>query len=254
MDAGPAIGELTNRQRDLTERHLPFWKDGVELAPDHHPDQLRPAHPARVTGRHGLAVPQDGDAVGDRRNLLEPMRDVNDPGTPLAQPRDDIEQARHLPRAQRRGRLVHDDDARVRAERLGNLHHLLLGHRQPADEPIRIQRRADSVEQCGGMLPAGAVVYTAPRATTIERQGDVFGDREMRKKCRLLVDRRDPQLARGMRRDVGDGNAIHAQRSAVGPLRTGEDFDERRLARAIFADQRVDLAGSELERNAFERA
>ena len=47
---------------------------------------------------------------------------------------------------QRRGRLVHDDEARLDRERAGDLDHLLLGHRKVGDRRVGIDVEADAGE------------------------------------------------------------------------------------------------------------
>ena len=65
----------------------------------------------------------------------------------LLQVGDDLEQPFGLGERQARGRLVHDDDARVERERLGDLHHLLLGDRQVLDHVARAEIDAEALEQ-----------------------------------------------------------------------------------------------------------
>ena len=60
---------------------------------------------------------------------------------------DDPEQPVDLLVAERGGRLVHDQDAGVGPQGPRDLDQLLLGHRQPADLGLRVDRRADPFEQ-----------------------------------------------------------------------------------------------------------
>ena len=48
--------------------------------------------------------------------------------------------------------------------------------------------------------------------------------------------------------------ARHHQRAAVGLVGAGDDLDERGFPRAVFAEQGVDFARPQLERDAPERA
>ena len=73
------------------------------------------------------------------------------------------------------------------------------------------------------------------------------------KERRLLVDRRDAQRAARMGSMCGTARR-RPSACRVGPLGAGDDLDERRLAGAVLADERVDFAGAEVERHAFERA
>jgi hypothetical protein len=47
--------------------------------------------------------------------------------------------------------------------------------------------------------------------------------------------------------------AVDFDRSGIGLVRAGDDFDERRFPRAVLTDQAVNLAGAKVEGNAFER-
>ena len=82
----------------------------------------------------------------------------------------------------------------------------------------------------------------------LERERDVLGDGQMRKQRRLLIDGGDAKRARrpgsSWPRPAG-----HRQGARVGRNGAGHDFDQRRLPRAVLADERVNLAGVEIERH-----
>ena len=105
------------------------------------------------------------------RQLFQPVRDVDDPHALPLQLADDPEQLLDLLVAERGGGLVHDEDARVGPERPGDLDELLLGHRQPADVGLRVDRRADPVEQPPGPLaplgPSGRAATAPPGSSPI---------------------------------------------------------------------------------------
>ena len=119
---------------------------------------------------------------------------------------------------QRRGRLVHDEDARVGADRLGDLDDLLLRHAQRLDQPVRIDRRADA--RRAARRRAGAARVQSTRRHTLprfERERDVFGDGEMGKERGLLVDRGDAQrVARSCGSMCGTGACRQCERAGVG--------------------------------------
>ena len=95
----------------------------------------RPDHPP---------VPQHRDAVGDGVDLVEAMRDVDHRHVMVAQAADDVEEVLDLAVAQRRGGLVHDEDAGVEAERLGDLDELALADAQALDGPARVDVEAEA--------------------------------------------------------------------------------------------------------------
>ena len=104
------------------------------------PRQLdRPAFAVEMAGQP--AVAQHRHAVADRRRLLQPVGDEHDGDAVLAQPVHDRQQSLHLGLGQRRGRLVHDDQAALQRQRAGDLDQLLLGHRQRRHRRRRIDGR-----------------------------------------------------------------------------------------------------------------
>jgi hypothetical protein len=76
----------------------------------------------------------------------------------------------------------------------------------------------------------------------------VLGDRQVGEEARLLVDDGDPEIPRlgGSRDD--DRPAGELDGALVGLVDPRERLDERALARAVLADERVDLAGSQSRR------
>ena len=199
------------------------------------------------------AVAQGRHAVGDAGQLFEAMGDVDDSDTVRLQLGDHAEEPLDLLVAERGRRLVHDQDSRVGPQGPGNLDELLLGHRQAADlasgsiaAPIRSSRARARARRA---VPA----HGPPRVLALEPDRDVLGDGQVREEGRLLIDRRDSQLARLDRIEVLDRPALDLDRSVVRKMRAGDHLDQRRLARAVFTDQGVDFAGPEVERDLLER-
>ena len=122
-------------------------------------------------------------------------------------------------------------------------------------EPLRIDGRAGVLEQLQrpAPMPRGPV-HAAPDASRLERQREVFGDGEVRKQRRLLVDGGDPQRARKGRRHVRHGSSGHGERACVGLLGAGHDLDQRRFSGAVLPDERVHLSCSQVERHVAKRA
>ncbi len=76
------------------------------------------------------AVLEHGDAVREREDLAQAVRDVEHPDAPLLQAPHEREQQLDLVVGERGGRLVEHEDARVERARLDDLDDLLLGDRQ----------------------------------------------------------------------------------------------------------------------------
>ena len=75
-------------------------------------------------------VAEHGDAVGELHDLVDAVRDVDDRDAVAGELPDDLEQPLAFGRRQGRGRLVHDQDAGVDRQRLGDLDQLLLADAQ----------------------------------------------------------------------------------------------------------------------------
>ena len=84
----------------------------------------------------------------------------------------DLEQPVRLGQRQARGRLVHDDDARIERERLGDLHHLPLRDRQVLDQVVRARNRRRAA-------PAAASRAHASPAVDEFEQAAAAGSRPM---------------------------------------------------------------------------
>jgi len=211
---------------------------------------VRPVIPDELAlGRRGVeplrdraAVLDDRDDIGDRANLVEPVRDVDDGDAAAPQLADRGEQRGDLATIEDGRGLVHDDEPRVVRERSRDAHHLLLRRRERLDErAARDAVRADAAEQrLGGASRCGAIGDAA--AADFVAEIDVLRDREAADEIELLVDRRDPEPQRVRRPLQHDGRALPEQLAAVGPLRARDDLDERALTGAVLPESRVDFA------------
>jgi len=54
------------------------WIELLQGAPDHHPDQLALIRFARVHGTHHLSIPEHGDSIGNLKDLIKPVGDIDD--------------------------------------------------------------------------------------------------------------------------------------------------------------------------------
>ena len=84
------------------------------------------------------------------------------------------------------------------------------------------------------------VDQAAARRQTLDH--DVLADREARDKVALLMHGADAGGDRVARRSEPDLLAVDQQAPVIGPIKAGHDLDQRRLACAVLANQRVDFA------------
>src|SRR5260370_21247726 len=81
-------------------------------------------------GGNVLTISQHAHKIADTKNLIHPMRYINDGRPPLLQATDQSEQLLTVVNRKRTGGLIKNDDSRVDPDRGGNLYHLLLAGSQ----------------------------------------------------------------------------------------------------------------------------
>ena len=224
-----------------------------EIAPDHRAHEVVGIHPRKLPGDDEPAVAQDGDALAQSEDLLEPVRDEEDCDARLAQRRGHAEQPVDLDGRQRRRRLVHHDHARIERERLCDLDELLLRDRQAAGDAVGVEANPEPLEDRVGLLAHGTAVDAPAGAERLAADEDVLDDGEVGEERRLLVDHGDPGVAGICGPVHRDLDPVDEQPPAVRRVHGGEDLHERRLAGTVLADEGVRLAGVEVDRDVLER-
>ena len=167
-----ALGERPAHEIARFEDRRADWRDrlreeALEPPPDHHLHEFADVGVRDVARTDIGAVAQHRDAIGDRKNLVEAMTDIDDADAALLEAADDVEQTRHVAFRQRRGRLVHDEDAGVMRQSAQDLDALTVADGEDADDLIgreivdfeRVEqppglRRASPASRCGPRPPA----------------------------------------------------------------------------------------------------
>ena len=195
-------------------------------------------------------VAQHAHVIADLVDLLEVVRDVEDRDAALLHPAHPLEQPLDRVRLERSGRLVQDEDAGADREGAPDLDDLLLLDREPRGGlgDVEVEAPLEQQPPClaAQLLPADERAFAAV-------QKDVLGDAQRRDHHRALVDARDALLPRGTVTEARRGLAVQLDRPAVGLEEPGEDADERRLAGAVAADQRVAFPGGHRDRDVHQR-
>ena len=214
--------------------------------PDHQADELSDSGVRSRQGGDVLAVAHDGDVVGEPHDFFHAVRDVDDRLARRLEAGDDGEEDFRFGFGERGGWLVEDDDFRFVAHAFGNFHQLPLRDGEVGDARVHIHRQLQFIDQ----LPRAAVERTAVDdavACRFARGEDVFGDGEVVAQAKLLKDDGDAarrRLARACRRI---GRAVERHAAAGGLMHSGENFDQRRFARAVLAEQGVYPPGAHVE-------
>jgi hypothetical protein len=180
------------------------------------------------------------------------VRDVQHADAALLQPADRGRQQLGLVLGERRGRLVHHEDPRVERQRLDDLDHLLLRHGEAADDRPRAEGDLGEVVQQRPGVGLHATPVDEPAPHGLAAHEDVLGDGAVREEVELLVD--DPHPGGLRLRGMVEGllHAVDPDRAGVLRVHAGEDLHQRRLAGAVLADERVDLAGAQVEVDAVQ--
>jgi hypothetical protein len=186
------------------------------------------------------------------------VADVEDGAAALLQAAHDGVEALDLDRRERRGRLVEHEDARVGAEPLGDLDHLLLADRERRDLAVDVEGNAEQVEQRARPPAHRRAVGHDPEAARLAPEVDVLRDREGVDQREFLMDDAHAELLREVRRELLEmarraGLVDDLERAGARRRRAAQDLHQRRLAGAVLADERVADARLERERDRVER-
>ncbi len=246
------ILELADPRRaaDFEDRAAPFEMTGGNFMLDpvagH---QFRQAMIVEIGCGEGAdiaPVAQHGHALGDFHDLIEPMADENDGHAEFLQAADVLEQQVDFLPGQRGGRLIHDEQAGIDGKAATDGDELALRNGQGADAHVERQAGADPIERrCRGSphRPPGR----GPQAAAeLKIDRDVLENTEIWKERQVLEDDLNAQRLRLVRAEARMGNALDRDRSTgIGRMYTDDDLDEGGFARAVLADEAMDLAASQ---------
>ncbi len=173
---------------------------------------------------------------------MQLVADVEDRAAALAELAQRLEQQRHLLRGQHAGRLVHDQELRLQQQRTYDLDALALADRERGYDAVRVELQPVLVHDprdLVGQLPA------AMRPVHAER--DVLEHRQRLEQREVLEHHANAHRARAPGAGDRDGCAVADDFAGVGLHDPVDHLDQRRLARAVLAEQRVNLPRGHLE-------
>ena len=136
----------------------------------------------------------------------------------------------------------------------GDLHPLAVGDRQRADFRIDIELGAvERIEQRSALLAHCRPIQRRPSRLGRLAEKDIFGDRQFGKQQQFLMNGGDARSMGLARRCKSDRRAVDADLAFVGLVQARHDLDQRRLAGAVLAEQRMHFAGADIEAYVLER-
>jgi hypothetical protein len=178
-------------------------------------------------------------------DLLELVADVEDRAALGPERAERGEEPVDLLRREHRGRLVHDQQLGVLEQAAHDLDALALAHREGVDLARRVERQAVGpahLPYLAGQRP--------PLHGVVDAQRHVLQHRHRLEQREVLEHHADAERTRRLRVGDPDGAAVPQDLALVGVEHAVDDLDQRALAGAVLAQQRVDLAGAHLQAHA----
>ena len=219
-------------------------------AADDHLDEFAGAGLARRDRRQSPAVAKNGHPIGDTQDFVQTMCDIDDSDVAGAQSPQSVEQAFDVRLGKRRSRFVKDKDVRLDRQRPADRDERTLSRRQGGNRGRWIEIAAQDRERFGGgafhSWP-GYETGTRPRVAGLNR--DVLGDCHPFDEAEILMDESDRQRVRPW---MGGLSGKH-DLPGVGLIDPSQYLDQRRLARAVLSQERMDLATADVEVDMIER-
>ena len=216
---------------------------------DHRVHEMIDLGRGRGRARDHASGLQHRRARRDTADFPQLVRDEHDGATARRDACAGVEQRVDLGGQQDGGRFVEQQEARLAHQTLDDLDALPFAHRQVGDAHIEREIEADAFEHRPHLLRFSGAIE--PAARLAEQQ--VVEHARIVDQAEVLMDHRDAvlkgftRIARPVRR------AVDLHRSRVGLMHAEDHVAERRLARAVLAEQAVHVAGHQVERDIVER-
>ena len=158
----------STRFRDcLLELRVGRHRGLLAAVAEHRVDDLRHRElRARLRAHLDVAVAQHGDLVAQRHHVLEDVRDEHDADLAVAQHAQRVEQQLGALLAERGGRLVEDQHARLGEQRPGDLDQLALGERQLLEPRAQRDVEPESAQHRPARPPSRARETNGPRRSS----------------------------------------------------------------------------------------
>src|SRR5262245_19073099 len=135
-----------------------------------------------------IAIAEDGDAISECENFRQFVGDIDDADATGAQTAHDRHQLLNISFCERSSRLIHDYNAGILRQSLGNLDALAVGYGKARDLGIDIEMvRVEFVEKLTRTGAHRRPIETAPAFARRVIDEDVLGDGELREQQKLLI-------------------------------------------------------------------
>ena len=231
-------GEIADLQKRAVERHRRALNVEHDLLPHHHLGQGDFIRLTRVDAADVFPLTEHRNAVGDRHDLVQLMRDDDDRLAVRLHGADHGKELVRLLRGEHRRRLVKNEDLGAAIQNLDDLHRLLFGDGHVVDllfgvelEAVLFGDRADFLVDARRTVPL-AVMHA---------ENDILRRREDIDELEVLMHHADPETEGILRGGDDDLLSVHEDLPFIGIIDARDHVHQRRLAAAVFAEQRKDL-------------
>ena len=220
----------------------------VDVAAHHHGGQLLHRHVLRVDGADVFALAQHGAAVGHRHDLRELMGDKQD-ALPLGgEIFHDLHELVDLLGGEHCRRLVENQDLIVAVEHFQDLGALLHTDGDILNEGVRVDGEAVFFRQSHDLF-SGLVLLEKTRLVRLHTKDDVVEHREALDQLEMLVHHADAEIVGIVGVFDLDFLAVLFDGALLGLIKTEQNAHQRGFACAVLAQQGMNFALFELERD-----
>ena len=250
--AAGRTSELQHRQRARGSARRGLRCGRTERLAD---DQLHQFVFVRLGGRphrDELAVAHHRGAVADLEHLVEPVRHVDHRHALRTQPAQHAEQALHIGHRQAGRRFVEHQQLGLHFEGAADREQRFLGAGEREDAALRVDGATHTRHHPRRRITRRTPVDQPEAAREPHAQRHVLGHRHPLHEAEVLVDEGHRLHAPVTAAPLALRAALELDVAAVGRVDACEQLDQRRLARAVFAEQCEDLAGPHVERDAVD--
>ncbi len=218
-------------------RGLRALRDDGQVASDHRARDLVDVRVFRLHCGHELSMTHDADPAAVRYHLGKLVRDDENRRPALRERDDRRKKSCNLGRRERRRRLVEEEYCRIALELSKELDTLLDADGKIFDERIGIDLERVALRELGYAFARGARV-DARAAARLASEQDVLPHVKPPDELEVLVNEAD--------------GAVRLDRSRIGLQFAEGDGCERGFACSVFADERVNFAGVQIEVDAVD--
>ena len=255
---GRAVAKARNVKYGLAAARRASLPGPADIPADHEPAEFLDGGVTDRSPGDQAPVAHHARPIRDGDHLVEIVRHENEFLAATPQRREDLEEAILILLAEPRRGLVEDHHVALQGQNAGDLRDLLRPCRQRSHLGVGVEPEAVLIQDALGGDAERRPVDPAPQRTrcaelqVLDAEEDVFGHRHLGDEVELLVHDPDAGQERGLGAAEVDRAAVDCGCTPRVGILSAQHFDQRRLAGAIGAEERMDLAGFDLEIDAVQ--